>query len=190
MKVGRLRRKLDADRKGPYPERPCRVCGRPFVPLRKTQVVCPTEECRAEDKRQRENLRTRGELDAAGQTPIFCSICGEPTLAHANSVVCGRRECLLERRRRVDRKRRGTHPCRCIVCGEEFWPPHAGQHYTCSDECQRIARQRRNHRTYEAHREERLAYNERRRAQQAEIQAARAAAELERRLQRGEEPTA
>lgn len=159
MRIGRLRRKLAKERLAPYPPRPCAVCGQEFVPDRKVGKVCPSEDCKAQHKRNLANARTRGG-GQPGSCPIFCAVCGQETLApHGRTVTCSQRECILERRRQTSRAKNGTEPCHCIVCGSNFWPPHHGQHYCCSRRCSVIAKKRKNQRTYENHRERILAEN-------------------------------
>lgn len=201
MRKGRLARKLASKRKGPFPERACLVCGKTFKPIRDNHVACRDRECRLEFKRRLAAKRNSGVLKP-GTTQIFCVVCGRECWALAGTLLCESRECLLERNRQTSRKRRGIEPCCCIVCGERFWPPpgRPGSHYTCSPGCSRTALLRKNRRTYEAHRERRLAeqayrlatdpeYRDRRRAadaayrqRQAEMELLRLATEIERKL--------
>jgi predicted nucleic acid-binding Zn ribbon protein len=143
-------------RKAP-PPRNCLICAEPFQPIRANNVVCSDRECRLEHKRRLAAERSAGVL-RPGDTEIYCVICGDPVMAHHNTVTCAKRDCILERRRRTSRKTKGLQPCRCIVCSTPFWPADRGpgQHYTCSGKCSRIARLRRNRRTYTANRDERL----------------------------------
>lgn len=175
MRTGRLRRKLERNRKGPYPPRPCLVCGESFAPDRKNGRVCPRSECRAQHKRDLAAALYAGQRHNVGDCLIYCIVCGKEAYRPSMSLTCGRRQCVLARRREVDRKTRGILPCSCIVCGERFWPPpgKAGSHYTCSDSCSRIAYLRKQRRTYEAHREERLAEQARRMRDDPEYRARR-----------------
>lgn len=209
MRQGRLRRKLDRCRKGPYPPRPCCVCGQTFTPERKSRRVCADPACRAQHKRNLAAARSQGQLQPGGACTIFCVVCGAEVQAHANTLTCANRECVLERRRQVNRQRLGILPCSCIVCGERFWPPpgKAGSHYTCSEDCRIVASRRRSRRGYEIHREERLAeqaqrlqndpaYRARRqeidrlyRQRRAERELTQVAQELQRRIKRHDEET-
>jgi hypothetical protein len=160
MKKGRLARKLKKLRKGPFPARPCVVCGTQFAPTKAIGKVCPRPECRAQHKRDTMNARNRGEM-MPGDCRTFCVVCGIEFMGHFNARVCSR-PCLLERQKRASRERLGTEPCSCIVCGAGFWPPNVGQHYTCSPACQRAALRRKNRRSYEVRRERCAAEHQRR----------------------------
>ena len=125
------------------PARPCMICGSVFQPIRPSNVVCRQRDCRLAYKRQLAAERAAGKL-RPGNTQIFCVVCGAQVLAAPQTLTCTAKECLLARRRQVDRQTRGSEPSCCIVCGERFWPAERGpgQHYTCSDRCQRTVHQR------------------------------------------------
>lgn len=160
-RYARRRRQKHVSKKPP--PRPCQVCGRQFLPLRENNIICQERECRLEHKRRLAAQRSQGSLQP-GDCQIFCVVCGAEVWARPNTLTCTDRDCLRERWKQTSRKRLGTQPCSCIVCGERFWPPPGkpGSHYTCSPQCSRIALLRKNRRQYEAHREERLAEQARR----------------------------
>jgi hypothetical protein len=138
-----LKIKRDAIVKKEYNAKPCLVCNENFIPKRISQIICQKESCKTSRKLEVINLRARtGELSSIFKNKKICTICGEEFMGHKNATACTKRECILARARINNRFVKKRNKISCIVCKKEFWPTESGRkynHYTCSNQCQKIA---------------------------------------------------
>lgn len=122
----------------------CAVCGKPFRPRDKRQILCGSPECRKiwDNRMRRERARAKG--DSLGERA--CLVCGRAYYPRTGTQkTCGSEDCRRQwklRKGREDRQRlaqeRGPIQERaCLVCGKTYIPRMRTQKTCGSEGCQR-----------------------------------------------------
>lgn len=101
----RERKRRKAAERPPKPwqtERTCEECGKTFMPVQETQVICSGMECKLQRRRkQSEERRLRGDLFK----PFMCPVCQKTVKPKRRGLkTCGAPDCVLAWRNRTARE--------------------------------------------------------------------------------------